>query len=64
MKVYDVEFCDDCLLIAYDRVGVGVAEQYEFLQMMGSHLEDHECSAVIEPEIRCDCGGHRRGGGG
>jgi hypothetical protein len=52
-------YCDSCLMIAYDHVGHGQAEQAEFLQALVADLDDHDCDAVTEPDLGpCSCTGH------
>lgn len=52
-------YCDSCLMIAYDHVGHGQAEQVEFLQALVADLDDHECDAVTELDLEpCSCTGH------
>ena len=53
------KYCDSCLMIAYDHVGHGQAEQVQFLEVMGPDLSDHECDAITEPDLSpCACGSH------
>jgi len=54
-------YCDSCLTVAYDHVGHGLAEQHQFLEMLGADIEDHECDRINAPDegIRCDCKAHR-----
>ena len=51
------ENCDDCLGVSDNGIS-GLAELYDALASMGDIMEDHLCSRMIEPSIRCDCKGH------
>jgi hypothetical protein len=55
-------FCDDCLTVAYDYVGVGYEKQVRFLEAMDmSSLEDHLCGRIeTDGEEKCDCDAHGR----
>jgi hypothetical protein len=55
------KYCDSCLTIAYDNVGVGVTQQELFLDEMSGMalLEDHLCDRIeTDNEIECRCRDH------
>jgi len=56
-----MNYCDSCLIIAYDNVGEDGAEQDEFLAAMSgmAMLEDHLCDRIeTDGEMACDCRDH------
>jgi len=55
----DFTYCDSCLTAACDLGADDPEDQAEILATMGADLPDHNCDHVEEPEIPCDCEGHR-----
>ena len=48
--------CDDCLLVAYDEGFMSYEEQAKVMIELSADVPDHNCEAVDEPDIECDCG--------
>jgi hypothetical protein len=56
-----MNYCDSCLIIAYDNVGADGVEQDKFLAAMSglAMLEDHLCDRIeTDGEISCLCRDH------
>ena len=50
--------CDDCLTVAYDNGIDAYDDQVNCMIEAGNMIEDHMCSQVEEPEIKCACACH------
>jgi hypothetical protein len=49
------QVCDDCLLVAYDKGARGRRDQEELMMLVGADLEDHDCTAKLEPDLKITC---------
>ena len=58
MTTRDMDICDDCSMPAHDAGMKGWYAQVQMMVTIGDEIEDHECTAKMEPDlnIQCDCG--------
>ncbi len=58
-KGLEMEYCDSCVEAVKEEGATSEEEAYEFLEVGSYMIPDHECDNIIEPEISCDCEGHK-----